>query len=418
MAARIFPTDRPQTPDGSPAPEPPPWHVTLFSHGFRPFFLGAGLYAALALAAWTAWIAIHAAGGAPLFMTIAEPPHLWHAHEMVFGYGAAAVAGFLLTAVPNWTGTARLQSGPLAVIFALWLIGRAAMWATAALPAIVAATADLIFLPVLALLLTRKFGANLRPANLVFIGLVAVLAGANVIFHLERLAGLESAMQLGATLGLGTLLIMITMIGGRVIPGFTKNALTRQGIEDRLPVRHAKLDAASILTVVLFVVLYAGDMPDPLVGATALAAALANGARLALWRTAATLKQPILWVLHLGYGWLVFGMALMAEALLIGLTNPIAALHALSTGVIGTMTLAIMSRAALGHSGRKLVAPRPVVASYLLVSVAAVLRAIGPTILPSFYNELMLAASAAWITAFALFTIVYAPILTTPRQQA
>lgn len=396
----------------------PGWYVVLFSHGFRPFFLAAGLYAALGLAAWTAWIAIHAAGGVPAFMTIAEPPHLWHAHEMVFGYGAAAVAGFLLTAVPNWAGTERLHGRPLAFVFLLWLVGRAAMWATAALPAGAAAVADLAFLPVLWLLILRKFAARLRPANIVFLCLVGLLIAGNLMFHMERLDWLDGGMTLGASLGLGTLVLMITVIGGRVIPGFTKNALVRRGAVDRLPVRRAGLDQAGILLVALFFALYLADAPEGVVGAAALAAALANGARLAGWQPQTTLSEPIVWVLHLGYAWIVLGLAMMAAALLLDAGSDVAALHALGTGGIGTMTLAIMSRAALGHSGRPLVTPRAVVGAYVLVSVAALLRAIGPTLLPGLYNELMLASSAAWIAAFLIFTAVYAPILLTPRLGA
>ncbi len=418
MDTRALPVTEAQRGERAAEPARPPWHVTLFSHGFRPVFLAAGVYAALALAAWTAWIAIHAAGAVPAFMTIAEPPHLWHAHEMVFGYAAAAVAGFLLTAVPNWAGTERLQGLPLALIFLLWLVGRAAMWFTATLPPGLVAIADLVFLPALWLLILRKFAARLKPANVVFLGLVGLLIAANLLFHLERLGWLEDGMTPGATLGLGTLVLMITVIGGRVIPGFTKNALVRRGLVDRLPVRREHLDRASIATVALLFAAYLLDAPAPVTGAVALAAAAANGARLAGWRSPATLPEPIVWVLHLGYAWIVLGLAMMAAALLLDAGGDIAALHALGTGGVGTMTLAIMSRAALGHSGRPLVTPRPVVGSYVLVSVAALLRAIAPTFLPGLYNELMLAASAAWIAAFLIFSAVFAPILLTPRISA
>ncbi|MGI9385652.1 MAG: NnrS family protein [Methyloligellaceae bacterium] len=398
------------------ASEPPPWPVTLFSHGFRPFFLAAGVYAALALAAWLAWILIHAMGAAPAFMTIDEPPHLWHAHEMIFGFAAAAVGGFLLTAVPNWTGTDRLRGGPLALVFSLWLIGRCAMWITASLPPGLTAGLDLVFLPVLGVLLLRKFGARLKPQNLVFIVLVGILAAANAIYHLGRLDVMDDGMTTGAKLGLGTLVLLITIVGGRVVPGFTQNALTRRGIEDRLPVRNGVLDAAGNLLVALLFVAYVSDAPPLVAGAIALAGAVVNGVRLSLWRVSAVLREPIVWVLHLGYGWLVVGLALMAAALLADIGSDVAALHAFGTGAVGTMILAIMSRASLGHSGRPLIAPRPVVASYLLVSAAALLRAVGSTALPGLYNELMLAAGAAWIAAFVLFSIVYAPILVTPRQ--
>lgn len=416
MTAIVQATMQSGSAKGRPAPERPSWPVTLFSHGFRPFFLAAGLYAALALAAWLAWIAIHAMGAVPAVMTIDEPPHLWHAHEMVFGFGAAAVGGFLLTAVPNWTGTDRLRGWPLAAIFALWLIGRCAMWVTAALPPGLVAGLDLVFLPVLAVLLSRKFGARLKPQNLVFIVLVALMAAANVMYHLERLDLMEGGMTTGSRLGLGVLVLMIAIVGGRVVPGFTQNALTRRGIEDRLPVRYGMLDGAGNLLVAAVFAAYVFDAPPLATGALALAGAAVNGLRLSLWRVTAVLDEPIVWVLHLAYGWLVLGLALMAASLLADAGSEVAALHAFGTGAVGTMILAIMSRASLGHSGRPLVAPRPVVAAYVLISVAAALRAFGPDALPGLYNEVMLAAGAAWIAAFLLFSIVYAPILVTPRK--
>lgn len=389
----------------------------LFSHGFRPFFLAASLYAVLAMAAWLTWIAIHAAGAMPAFMTVAEPLHFWHAHEMVFGYGTAAAGGFLLTAVPNWTGTGAMSGWRLGAIFGLWLLGRAAMWFTAELPPLLPAVLDLAFLPVLGILLARKLAVRPKRQNIVFLGLVGLLVASNVIFHLGRLNIMNDGMSDGTLLGLGSLVIMITVIGGRVIPGFTRNVLVRRGIEDRLPHNIGLLDRGSILSVLLFFLLQWLDAPELLTGVVALTGAILNGARLSLWRGLAAANQPILLVLHVGYGWIVAGLALSAGALLFDVVSDVAALHAFGTGAVGSMTLAIMSRAALGHTGRALIAPRPVVLSYVLVSLAALLRVLGPGIAPSLYNEIMITSGLVWIAAFALYSIVFIPILLGPRLQ-
>lgn len=389
----------------------------LFSFGFRPFFLAAGLYAVLAMAAWLAWIALRAATAMPAFMTIAEPLHLWHAHEMVFGYGAAAAGGFLLTAVPSWTGTSALNGWRLGSIFGLWLLGRVAMWFTAGLPPLVPAVLDIAFLPVLGILLARKLAVRPKKQNFVFLGLVAMLIASNVIFHLGRLNILKDGMSDGTLLGLGSLVVMITVIGGRVVPGFTRNVLVRRGIEDRLPRSFGFLDRGAIISVLLFFLLQWLDAPGLLVGAVALIGAIVNGARLYLWRGLSAANDPILLVLHVGYGWIAAGLALAAAALLFNAISDVAALHAFSIGAVGTMTLAIMSRAALGHTGRALVAPRPVVLSYILISLAALLRVFGPGLAPGSYEEIMIASGLMWIAAFALYSIVFAPILLGPRLQ-
>lgn len=389
---------------------------TLFSHGFRPFFFGAGLYAALSVAAWHLWLSIHVMGGALSDMTIAEPTHLWHAHEMVFGFGAAGLSGFLLTAVPNWTKTERLHGVGLFVIFAAWLCGRTAMWSTAILPVPLTAAIDFAYLPLLGFLIWRKFGANLTPRNTVFLVVVAVLALGNGLYHGDRLDIVPGGMSMGIAMGLAGLVLLITIIGGRTIPGFTKNAMTRAGIEDGLPTQNGRLDAVCILLVASFFVAYLVDAPGPLAGGLAAAAATANIIRFSLWRTMSVLTQPIVLVLHVGYAWMIVGLIMMAFALGFDFGSEVAALHAFGTGAVGTMILGIMTRASLGHSGRRIKASRPIVLAYGLISVAALLRTIVPQLFPSLYLELMLASATAWIVAFTLFVISFAPILLLPRQ--
>lgn len=394
----------------------PPLHRTLFSHGFRPFFLGAGLYAALSVAAWHLWLSIHTMGGALSEMTIAEPTHLWHAHEMVFGFGAAGLSGFLLTAVPNWTKTERLHGLGLFVIFAVWLCGRAVMWSTAVLPVSFTAAIDFAYLPLLGLLIWRKFGANLTPRNSVFLVLVAVLTIGNGLYHGERLDLVTGGMSTGIATGLGGLVLLITIIGGRTIPGFTKNAMTRAGYEDGLPKQNGRLDAACILLVASFFIAFLFEAPGPFTGGLAAAAAIANIVRFSMWRTIAVLSQPIVLVLHVGYAWMILGLVMMALALGLDFGSEVAALHAFGTGAVGTMILGIMTRASLGHSGRPIVASRLTVVAYVLVSIAALLRTIVPQLIPNLYLELMLVSASAWIVAFGLFVVAFAPILLIPRQ--
>ena len=314
----------------------PPFYKTLFSDGFRPFFLGGGLYAALAVAAWLAWLAIHTLGGAVSRMTIAEPPHLWHAHEMIFGFGAAALAGFLLTAAPSWTKRQGLRSQVLVLVFAVWVIGRAVMWSTSSWPEAFVAIADFAFLPLLGLVVWMQFGSRLKLRNGVFLLLVAVMATGNGLYHADRLEIFDGGMTMGVTTGLAALVLLITIVGGRTIPGFTKNALVRAGIEDGLPSRRGWLDAASILSVAVFFIAFVADAEPLIAGILAGVAAITNAIRFALWRTFAILNLPIVWVLHIGYAWLIVGMGLMAVALGFDFGSKVAALHAFGTGAVGS----------------------------------------------------------------------------------
>lgn len=386
-----------------------------FSWGFRPFFLGAGVYAALAMLAWLSWIGIHAAGGALTYISIAEAPHLWHAHEMVYGFASAAVAGFLLTAVPNWTGAERYQGRPLMILFALWLAGRLAMWLTTHLPVGVVAVIDVAFLPALALSATLQL--LVRPAlrNLMFVGLLGLLTTGNVIFHLGRTGAMPGGESDGVRLGLLTLILMIGIVGGRIVPAFTHNALNKQGIRDGMPKRFALLDSASLFLIVLFVVASTTGAPGKLTGALGLLAGGVNAVRATFWRPDRVLGEPILWVLHLGYAWLVAGLLLAGIAAISDVVGEIAALHAFGTGAVGTMILAVMSRASLGHTGRPLVAAPAMTVAYLMVTLAAVMRVFAAAVVPDFYNEVMLLAGLTWIGAFGIFSVVYAPMLTGPR---
>lgn len=389
--------------------------AAFFSYGFRPFFFGAGAYAALAMAAWLAWIAIHAAGGMPRYMTIAEPTYLWHAHEMVFGFAAAAIAGFLLTAVPNWTGTLPKQGGPLAALFGLWVAGRLAMWLTGLLPTWLTSLSDAAFLPTIAVVIARQLSVKPARHNVMLLSVVFVLAAANIWFHLERLAITKTGMSESLRFGVHLLTLMVAVIGGRIVPSFTRNVLARRRPQAALPALRPRLDAAAIALTALTAAFVVLPVPDWIRGAVALTAGIANGLRLAGWRGQDTLHEPILWVLHVAFLWLVVGLTGEGLAILTGVLGESAAMHALSTGAIGSMILAVMTRVALGHSGRPILASRAVVVAYALVSLAALLRVLGATVWPRHYNEAMLLAGLAWTAAFATFSVVYAPILFKPH---
>jgi uncharacterized protein involved in response to NO len=378
----------------------------LFEYGFRIFFLLAGLHGALMIPVWVAVV----------FGRLELPAQMevsWHAHQMVYGFAAAGLAGFLLTAVPGWTGTPARRGAPLVALAALWLAGRIGMTFPATFTPWLAAALDLAFIPALIGAILGPLIAAGKARNLILVlPLLAFWAG-DVAMQAQFVGLAEDSAGDGARVGIDVLLLLITIIGGRIVPAFTANALQAGGL-DSGPRSIPALDRLAIAAMALLVVSEAASGMSPVTGAIALAAAVLSAARLAGWRGERALHSPILWVLHLGYAWLVAGLALKAAAAFTDTVPDTAALHALTVGAIATMLLAVMSRAGLGHTGRPLRAHPAVVAAYLLVSVAALLR-IGATLAPIFYTELLTASGAAWSLAFLLFVFVYAPILILPR---
>ena len=383
----------------------------LFEAGFRVFFLLAPLYAAVAVLDWVL------AYSGLVQLPISISPTLWHAHEMIFGFAAAGVAGFFLTAVPNWTGAPFVRGWPLMGLAAVWIFGRVAMCLVGTVPPTLAAVADLAFLPLLASLIAPPLLKGGIGRNTVLLVVLAVLWLADLAMQAEFVGssvGIDFASAArGARAAIDILAFLITVIGGRIVPAFTTTRLKLAG-EDTLPRSFVLLDRLTIaaMAVLLVVELVSGD--GRLTGAVALAAALAQAVRLFHWRGLATTGIPILWILHLGYAWLVLGLALKGAAAFVDALPETAALHALTVGAIGTMLMAVMSRAALGHTGRKIEAHPLTVAAYGLVSVAALLRVIAPLV-PATLPALMIVSGLAWSLAFALFLAVYAPILIRPR---
>lgn len=379
----------------------------LFGDGFRVFFLAAGLFAVLSMLLWELFLAVHALGGMLEFPT-AAPPHLWHAHEMIFGYGGAALGGFFLTAVPNWTGGRSAPQRFIALVAGLWLAGRLAVWWSGHLPPALVALADLAFVPVLALNILMQLIQRPKPQQMIFLLLLALVWAGNLMVHLEWLGLTHDTAWAGLRVGLVTLGTMIMVLGGRVTPGFTRNAMVQAGRETALPRNPVQLAGLSVGAALALAVGHLLALPLALLGPVALLAGVAGLLRVCLWRGLWARDRPILWTLHLSYavnaaGFVALGLADLA------LVSEVAALHLLGIGGVGGMTLAMMTRASLGHTGRALVAPGPVVLAYALVPLAALARFAGSAI-PALYTPAVLTAGALWCLAFALFVVAYWPV--------
>jgi uncharacterized protein involved in response to NO len=375
----------------------------LFSYGFRPFFLGGAVVAALAVPLWLAMLVTGAAPAGPFDALN------WHAHEMIFGYIAAVVAGFVLTAVPNWTGRLPVTGWPLIGLFALWLAGRVA---SAAMPwPLAAAVVDLAFLVTLAGVVWREIIAGRHAGSVPVAALISLLALANLVFHLQ--AQWPALAGYGERLALGGAALLISLIGGRITPSFTRNWLSKAGIAP-LPTPFGRFDKITIAATVVAVALWVG-LPDALATGVALASAGAlHLVRVARWRGLSARREPIVLIMHLGYFWLAVSLLLMGLAALYpAALSATAALHGLGAGAIGTMTLAVMTRASLGHTGRPIVTSAATLAIYVLVTLGAVLRITAP-FAGDLYLATLFAGGMVWSAAFAVFALAYGPVLLRP----
>jgi uncharacterized protein involved in response to NO len=374
----------------------------VLTHAFRPMFLAAGIWAIVAIAVWLAMF----------FGYIQLPtrfdPLTWHIHEMLFGLVMAAVAGFLLTAIPNWTGRLPVRGRPLALLAGLWLLGRGACLISADLPAWLAVGADLSFPILLLAVASREIVAGRNWRNLPMTVPLAVFVLADLLMHLESLE-LPVPRGLGWRLGLAAPILLISVIGGRIIPSFTRNWLVKRH-SPRLPAAHGAFDKMAVGVLGTGLVLWA-LLPDfDAAGVILIVAAIMNGWRLARWAGGATWPEPLLLVLHIGYAWMVIGTALLGFSILDVGVPPAATIHALTVGAMGTMILAVMPRVTLGHTGRDVTANRATVVIFVLINAAAITR------IAASWNAVdamvLLALSAGcWIAAFGLFEIVYGPML-------
>lgn len=382
--------------------------AALWGAPFRPFFIATAAYAIIALVAWLAQLM------SPLQPAGLFEPMRWHAHEMIFGMVSAAIAGFLLTAMATWTGT-RLLSGPaLITLFALWLAGRLAMWSSAWLPGGLISFIDLIFLAVVAAYAGRVIWQAGSHRNLIVVGVIGALWLCNLAFHLGWLLGQPLLVQRGELAAIGLIVVLMVIIGGRITPAFTRNWLRRHGQDGKVVRTWAWLEWTGLLSLLALVIVALSGAPNSWLGALASLAAAVQLLRLLLWAGWKTWPDPLMWVLHLAYAWIPLGLGLMAWSLLGPGLPATAWLHALGSGAMGTLILAVMTRVALGHSGRPLQLPAAAVWIYAAIFVAALMRLLtGLGSLPWSFGLAL--STLGWLAAFGLFLLLYWPILTQPR---
>ncbi len=387
-----------------------PSHFALFELGFRPFFLLAGLYAVAPMLTWLleyGWgIALTTRWGGMFF----------HGHEMVFGFTSAAIAGFLLTAVPNWTGLAAVQGKRLIGLLVLWLLGRVGMLGSAYFPPLLVASLDLAFLPALLVVLTRSL-YRARQLRNAFVPLVlTALFAANLCSHVGASRSDAELTRFGLHLGAYLAVLLILIIGARIVPLFTANALGRAGVE--ASIRSPAWAKATVMG--LAITAFALDLasaPSWLVASFSATAGVAIAWRLFGWHGLRARRWPIVWVLHIGYGFVALGFFSLAASRWLGLLPWSAAFHVFTSGAIGTMVLAMMSRVALGHTGRPLEVTPLVVIAYVLVIVGALIRSFVLLLGPALLQTGVVLGGALWATGYALFVLTYAPILFEPRAE-
>jgi len=371
----------------------------LFAYGFRPFFLAAGLWAAFGILLWLPqYLGL-------MTLPTAFGPLDWHIHEMLYGYVAASVAGFLLTAIPNWTGRLPVSGWPLAGLVALWLAGRIAILCSAKIGGLAAAVIDVSFLVTLAAVAAREILAGKNWRNLRVLIVLGVLIAGNVVFHAEVL--LKGSADYGIRIAIGAAILLISLIGGRIVPSFTNNWLTRNN-PGRLPVPFSRYDVATMGLSALALVLWIAAPAHVVTGGVLIAAGVLQSGRLARWAGDRALADRLVLVLHVGYAFVPLGFLLLGVAALTGDVPPSAGIHAWMAGAVGLMTLAVMTRATLGHTGQKLQAGPATQAIYACVLIGALLRVIAAV---SGSLPLIEIGGILWIAGFAGYALVYAPLL-------
>jgi uncharacterized protein involved in response to NO len=379
------------------------FNYPLFALGFRPFFLLAGLSGFILIPLW------YAIFNQTLVTENYYPSSYWHAHEMLLGYGGAVIAGFLLTAVKNWTGRLTLNGGKLAGLCLLWLYGRILPFYAGLLPDVMIALTDLAFLPLLAYHVTNPIIQNQQNHNLIFTGLLLLLSFGNLLVHCDMLGLMPNTAWLGIQLVLAVIIVLILVMAGRVFPFFTE-----RGLPGTLAIRNPQLDNISIASTVLVFGIQMLGISGTFLALSALVAVVINSARIAGWYVQKIWYVPLLWVLYVGYGWIILGFALTALSAY-SIIQPSLSLHAFTLGGIGALTLGMMARVALGHSGRALRASNAIAVAFVLINVAAFFRVVLPIAMPGWYQILIFGSTLAWLAAFSLFIFVYGPILSSKR---
>nr|CAD6430794.1 short-chain dehydrogenase [Rhizobium sp. Q54] len=383
-----------------------PTAPVLFSYGFRPFFLGAAIWAVITMILWISSLAGLA--------TVAEdygPAH-WHAHEMLLGYSSAVLAGFLLTAVPNWTGRLPVSGWPLFWLFGVWVAGRVIFLAPGVVGASAMAAVDSLFLPVLLLICVREVVAGRKWKDLKVIGGLLALTAGNILFHVQVLQGLHP--DLAIKLAVSAYVVLVMIIGGRIIPSFTRNWINKSGRTD-YPAPYSTFDSIAILSGIAALAAWGLIGEGAVVALVTGTAFLLHSVRLARWRGWTTLQEHLVTVLHMAYLFVPLGFLGIGLSALNAL-SPMAALHLVTVGTIASMMLAVMTRATRGHTGRVLTASRTTSVIYGAIILAAVVRPLAD-ILPDYAQLFYTVSGAAWLSAFGLFLIEYGPMLAKVRRK-
>ena len=377
----------------------------IFSYGFRPFFLGGALWAIVAMVLWIAALS----GFFDLGGDYGAPN--WHAHEMLFGFASAVLAGFLLTAVPNWTGRLPVSGKPLVWLFALWCAGRLFLLVPDQVGVVTAAAVDGLFLPALLAICAREVIAGRKWKDLKVLGGLLALSVANIVFHVAAIGGDHS--QMATRLAVSAYTVLVIIVGGRIVPSFTRNWLNRFGRTD-FPVPYNGFDTAAILIGIAALAVWTIEPESIVAVPTALLAAFMHAVRLIRWRGWTTWPEQVLVVLHVAYAFIPVGFITMALAAL-DVMDTRSVLHVFTVGVIGCMMLAVMTRASLGHTGRKLAASRVTIAAYVALIACALLRP-AAEFFPGAMMHLYACSALFWIVGFGLFCVEYGPILTRERK--
>lgn len=379
------------------------FNTPLFNLGFRVFFALAGLSALILIVLWNAIFNGH------LSTENYFQSNYWHAHEMLMGYSVAVISGFLLTAVKNWTGRPTLSGDQLAGLAIVWLYGRILPFYASLLPDGIIAFVDFIFVPALIYQISKRIFQTKYYKGFVFIGLLLLLALGNGLIHAQMLDIYQNTADTGIKLLVATIVTLILILAGRVLPFFIE-----RGLSGMLILRNPLLDNLSIGSALITFALQLSNSSGTLLALAAITTTISNGARLFSWYVQRIWYVPLLWILYAGYCWIILGFFLSALSAFNWLTSSLA-LHAFTVGGVGVLTLGMMARVSLGHTGRTLKASNAMAFAFILINLSVIIRVLLPLAFPQWYNILIYASSLTWLTAFSLFMFVYGPMLSNDR---
>lgn len=375
----------------------------IFALGFRAFFALAGLFALILISLWASVFE------GSLMTDNYYPATYWHAHEMLLGYTMAVIAGFLLTAVKNWTGIQTVQGKELAALCLLWIYGRVVPFYSELLPDSLIALIDFSFLPLLAYYVAKPIIKSGNLKNLFFIALLLLMALGNGLIHAQVLGYAEKSAELGFDLIIMIILMIILVIAGRVFPFFTE-----RGIKGIIAIRNPILDVSALASSALVFILMIFNVSGLVLTICAVIAVVAHALRVAGWYDPRIWYVPLLWVLYMGYAWIMLGFVFVALSS-ISLVQPSLAIHAFTVGGIGVLTLGMMARVSLGHTGRAMRASNTIAIAFASINLAALFRVVMPALLPDWYSSFLVISIYCWLAAFSLFVFVYMPILSSAR---